>query len=131
MLFLLQTFYLDFMSTRNMIIQFIYHLLSLCFQTWIICWTEFWNNVKINKMQGRLVGIIPRFCEANWLGVTSAQPCTTPLPTKAFKYICEIPPNLTYYTWLICPTETRNNSNQLSLRQFTFKIVCEQHFQIC
>ena len=40
-------------------------LSNLNYYTWIICRTESGNNFKIKRTQWRLIGIVPRFCEAN------------------------------------------------------------------
>ena len=48
------------------------------YYTWIICRTKSGNNFKIKLTQRRLIGVIPRFCDANWSGVIRAHPYTTP-----------------------------------------------------
>ena len=52
-------------------------LSNVNYYTWIICRTQSGNNFKIKLTQRRLIGVIPRFCDANWSGVIRAHPYTT------------------------------------------------------
>ena len=58
-------------------------LSNVNYYTWIICRTQSGNNFKIKLTQRRLIGVIPRFCDANWSGVTRSRPYTT--PNKGFQ----------------------------------------------
>ena len=99
-------------------------LSNVNYYTWTICRTQSGNNFEIKLTQRRVIGVNPRFCDANWSGVIRAPPPPhIPLPTKAFNYFRKILPNLTYCTWWICLIQSRNNFNQPSLRYFNFKII--------
>ena len=74
------------------------------YYTWIICRTKSGNNFKIKLTQRRLIGVIPRFCDANWSGVIRAHPYTT--PNKGFQ-VC---PENTIEIPLITPDESASHN---------------------
>ena len=65
-------------------------LSNVNYYTWIICRTQSGNNFEIKLTQRRVIGVNPRFCDANWSGVIRAPP-THPYttPNKGFQLFPE------------------------------------------